>query len=86
MEHGAYHDGKFQNLKFSSEGQDASVGVLEPGKYTFTTEQEETVTCLTGEITIDEKTIRPGEKITTPENTEFTISTDTCSSYICIYN
>ncbi|MCX6746135.1 MAG: pyrimidine/purine nucleoside phosphorylase [Candidatus Parcubacteria bacterium] len=85
MEHNTYGDGKFQHLKFSDAGQEISVGVIEPGEFHFTPDQEETVTCLTGEITVNDTTINPGEKVIIPKNEPFTISAATPSSYMCFY-
>jgi purine/pyrimidine-nucleoside phosphorylase len=85
MKHNTYEDGKFQNLKFSDAGQETSVGVIEPGEFNFTTDQEEAVTCLTGQITVNGTTLKPGERVFIPKDTPFTISATSPSSYLCIY-
>ena len=85
MKHNVYADGKFQNIEFTDSDSDKSIGVIEPGSYDFTTEREETVKCLTGQITINGNKLDPGQKVTTGKNEKFTIVAEETSTYICSY-
>lgn len=73
MKHNVYAYGKFQNIEFTDSESDKSIGIIEAGSYDFTTEHEETVQCLTGQIT------------TTGANEKFTISAEETSTYLCSY-
>ena len=85
MKHNIYENGNFQNIEFTDNNSNKSIGVIEPGTYSFTTEHEETVQCLTGLLTINGIKCAPGQKITTGKNEKFTISAEETSSYLCLY-
>lgn len=85
MKHNIYADGGLQNIEFNDNGIDKSVGVVEPGDYTFTPDREETIQCLTGSLAINGNQCLPGQKIVVEKDTPFTISTKEASSYICTY-
>ena len=85
IKHNIYYNGKFQNIEFTDNQSDKSIGVLEAGTYTFTTEKEENVKCISGKITINDIILEPGEEITIKAEQEFTISSEKTSAYLCIY-
>lgn len=85
MKHNMYADGNFQNIEFIDAQGDKSIGVVAAGTYTFTTEREETVTCISGTISINGNRINSGESIVTGPGETFTISAEETSSYICSY-
>ncbi|PWB38608.1 MAG: hypothetical protein C3F02_02750 [Parcubacteria group bacterium] len=85
MKHNIYSSGGVQNIEFTDNQSDKSVGVVDPGSYTFTTEREETVQCLTGSLEINNNQCLPGQKVVIPKGESFTISAKEASSYLCLY-
>jgi len=85
MKHNSYSNGGLQNIEFNDNGVDKSVGVVEPGNYTFTPDREETVQCLTGVLEINNNQCLPGQKIVVKQGEQFTLSANETSSYICSY-
>ena len=86
MKHNIYSNGNFQNIEFTDNSIDKSIGVVEPGSYDFTTEREEIIQCLTGELEINNTPCVPnGDKVVIKEWEKFTISAKKTSSYICEY-
>lgn len=85
MKHNVYLDGGLQNIEFNDNGVDKSVGVIDPGDYTFTPDRQETIQCLTGLLTINNNQCFPGQKAIIEKSIPFTISTKETSSYICTY-
>jgi uncharacterized protein YaiE (UPF0345 family) len=85
MKHNNYANGGLQNIEFNNNGIDKSVGVVEPGNYTFIPDREETIQCLTGLLEINNEQCLPGQKIVVKKGTPFAISAKETSSYICTY-
>ena len=85
MKHNIYANGGLQNIEFNDNGVDKSVGVVEPGDYTFTPDREETIQCLTGLLIINNNQCLPGQKVVVEKGTPFVISAKETSSYICTY-
>jgi uncharacterized protein YaiE (UPF0345 family) len=48
MKHNTYFEGKVQSLGVNTPEGYATVGVMEPGKYTFKTDSEEHITIIAG--------------------------------------
>lgn len=48
--HNTYFDGGVQSLGFEREGRRATVGVVEPGTYSFDTDAPERMTVVSGEL------------------------------------
>ena len=86
MKHNVYADGNIQNIEFTNNTTDKSIGVVEPGEYILTPDREETIKCLTGLIKINNTACEPGQEITVEKDKPFTISAEETSSYICSYN
>ena len=85
MKHNSYANGGLQSLGFSDKGLATSVGVVDPGRYTFTTDSEETIQCLTGLLVINNESCAPGQKVVINKGVTFTIEAKESSSYICTY-
>jgi uncharacterized protein YaiE (UPF0345 family) len=85
MKHNAYANGGLQNIEFNDNGVDKSVGVVEPGTYTFTPDREETIECLTGALEINNNLYVPGQKAVVEPGAPFAIAAKETSSYICTY-
>ena len=50
MKHNSYFDGKVQSLAVNTSEGPATVGVIEPGKYTFKTDSEEHMHVVAGTL------------------------------------
>lgn len=85
MKHNSYANGGLQNIEFNDKGVNKSVGVIEPGNYTFTPDHEETIQCLTGQLEINNEQCLPGQKVVVKPGVPFVIAAKEASSYICIY-
>jgi uncharacterized protein YaiE (UPF0345 family) len=50
VKHSSYHDGRVQSLGFERAGAAATVGVVEPGEYHFSTAASERMTVVSGTL------------------------------------
>jgi uncharacterized protein YaiE (UPF0345 family) len=85
-----YLDGKVKSLGAEYEGQRFTTGVMLPGEYNFSTEQEETVTVTIGSLQIklpgsDWKRVSKGETVVIPPKVQFALKIEKTCSYICFY-
>lgn len=85
MKHNTYANGGVQNIEFSDNNADKSVGVVEPGSYNFTPDCEETIQCLTGLLEINNNQCLPGQEVVVKKGEVFTIAAKETSSYLCLY-
>ncbi len=90
MKHNVYFDGKVQSLGLKMEQGPATVGVITPGHYTFSTEFEEYVVITTGTLRVrlphqEWKTFTAGEKYIVPPKSSFEVEADGDVSYVCHY-
>lgn len=75
----------FKTSGFDDKGLATSVGVVDPGSYTFTTDSEETIQCLTGSLVINNEQCLTGQKVVVKKGETFSIEAKETSSYICTY-
>jgi purine/pyrimidine-nucleoside phosphorylase len=90
MKHNTYFDGKVQSLGINTDEGYATVGVIEPGKYTFKTDCEEHMTIIAGSMNVkmpggswrqmSEKTL-----FIVPPNVSFDVDASADVAYICYY-
>lgn len=78
MRHNVYFGGRVQSLGLSTRDSDATVGVITPGHYTFSTTREERVVISSGELRIklpdeDWRGLRDGESYTVPAGCAFEV-------------
>ncbi|NTV46897.1 MAG: pyrimidine/purine nucleoside phosphorylase [Chlorobiales bacterium] len=91
MKHNVYFDGKVQSLSINSKRAPATVGVIEPGKYTFTTSSEERLSVIEGKMMVklsgeDWKELKSGDKeIVVSKNSSFDVNANEDVAYICFY-
>ena len=90
MKHNQYFGGAVQSLSFRSADQNATVGVIEPGTYTFNTSTPERMSVVTGTLMLHEhdgikRTIGPSMEFTIPAGAEFKVECDANVVYICYY-
>jgi len=89
VEHNVYFDGKVQSLGFASDEGDATVGVVEPGTYTFPTDSAEQITMLSGagRVKLPDgcREFRKGDVIMLPADAEvtWTIDPGADACYLC---
>lgn len=86
-----YYDGKVKSLGNSLDGIPFTVGIIEPGEYTFSTESEEHMKIVHGSMDVrlagesNFKTYKEGEKFIVPPGESFTVRVEKPVSYVCEY-
>ncbi len=86
-----YFDGKVASIAFQTETLPATVGVMDIGEYSFDTNQKETMTVVSGALTIqfpntDEwKTFNQGESFNVNANVTFGVKVAIQTAYLCTY-
>ncbi|MBN2509423.1 MAG: pyrimidine/purine nucleoside phosphorylase [Spirochaetales bacterium] len=90
MKHNSYFDGKVQSLSLSSEGKDATIGVISPGTYRFSTSTKEKMNIISGSLTAkvpgqETKTYTGGTFFIAAAGVEFEVSAEADCAYLCIY-
>ncbi|MFQ3620697.1 MAG: pyrimidine/purine nucleoside phosphorylase [Spirochaetales bacterium] len=91
MTHNQYFNGKVQSLGFNGPEGPATVGVMEPGTYTFQTKAEERISIFTGTLKIklpnssDWQPVEAGDSFTVPANSSFEVEVSSDTAYICFY-
>jgi purine/pyrimidine-nucleoside phosphorylase len=90
MKHSVYFEGKVQSLSLNTEKGNATVGVIEPGKYSFGTAAQETMVIVSGELKYklpgkDWKTCKSGNKFVVEPKVTFEVEAGKDAAYICFY-
>ena len=90
MKHNSYFEGKVQSLGINTEEGYATVGVIEPGQYTFGTESEEHMTIIAGSMKVrlpgeDWREATPGDTFVVAPHVSFDIDAPADVAYICYY-
>lgn len=91
MKHSRYFDGRVQSLELrASDGARATVGVVEPGNYTFSTASEEHISVIEGVMNArlpgsDWKRYAKGEEFVVPADSSFDIEANADVVYLCVY-
>ena len=86
-----YFDGKVKSLGFESNGK-KSLGVMEPGEYTFDTSMHETMQVISGTLTVrlpgsDEwKDYNAGDSFEVDAGKEFDLRVPVATGYVCRYS
>jgi uncharacterized protein YaiE (UPF0345 family) len=91
LETNEYFNGNVKSIAFQTNKLPATVGVMKPGNYVFNTTEKETVTVVSGAMTI--KRIEDTEEITfdaveifeVPANTSFDVKISIDTAYLCLY-
>jgi uncharacterized protein YaiE (UPF0345 family) len=79
MKHSVYFEGKVQSLSLQVEGTPATVGVMKPGNYTFSTSSEEHMTVISGLLravlpgSCRVRDYGPGETFVVPPGSSFDV-------------
>jgi hypothetical protein len=90
MKHNSYFDGKVQSLSLGTDRGNATVGVIEPGRYSFSTSTEETMVIISGELKYklpegEWKTCRKGSQFGVLKGVKFEVEAASDAAYICYY-
>lgn len=86
-----YFDGNVRSISFQTETLPASVGVMAPGEYEFPTSQKETMTVVSGALTVklpgsDEWVqFEAGSGFVVDANETFQLRVAVDSAYLCTY-
>ena len=91
LETNEYFDGNVKSIGFETETLPATVGVMEIGEYEFGTSQKETMTVVSGALTVmlpntsDWKTFNQGESFIVGANEKFQLKVGIATAYLCTY-
>lgn len=86
-----YFDGDVKSISFQSPTLPASVGVMAPGEYEFGTSQKETMTVVSGELTVclpgesEWRAYGPGASFIVEANQRFQLKVSGDTAYLCTY-
>lgn len=86
-----YFDGKVKSIGFNSITLPASVGVMQPGDYQFSTSQKEVMTVVSGVLTVmlpdaqEWQVFNVGESFTVAAHQSFQLQVAIDTAYLCTY-
>ena len=86
-----YYEGKVKSLGETLDNTPFTVGIIEPGEYTFSTEKEEHMSVMHGTMDVklpestDFKRYNSGETFIIAPGKSFTVKMDKPVSYLCLY-
>ena len=86
-----YFDGKVKSISLQTETLPATVGVMAPGEYEFGTSQKETMTVVSGALTVklpdadDFQTFEAGDSFIVEANQSFQLKVAIDTAYLCTY-
>lgn len=91
LETNEYFDGNVKSIGFKTTTLPATVGVMEMGEYEFDTSQKETMTVVSGALTVmlpntsDWKKFNQGESFIVDANEKFQLKVEAATAYLCTY-
>jgi len=86
-----YFDGKVKSIAFQTKDLPATVGVMAIGEYTFGTSEKETMTVVSGKLTVklpnetQWRDFTNGEFFIVEANQSFDLKVDIETAYLCTY-
>ena len=86
-----YFDGKVKSIGLQTQSLPATVGVMAPGEYTFGTSQFETMTVISGQLSVQLpeqeawQDFTDGDQFTIEANKEFHLKVLIDTAYFCTY-
>ena len=86
-----YFDGQVASIGFQSETLPATVGVMAVGEFEFGTSQKETMTVVSGTLTVklpgceQWQTVNAGESFVVDADTHFQVKVAVQTAYLCTY-
>ena len=90
MEHNVYFDGKVQSLSLETASGKATIGVITPGKYAFSTVTEERMVVTSGILNVklpggEWKEMPAGKEFVVAASQTFEVEAKQDTAYICHY-
>ena len=91
LEVNEYFDGKVKSISLQTETLPATVGVMAPGDYEFSTSQKETITVVSGALNVmlpgsdAFKTFQAGDTFIVDANKKFQLKVTIDTAYLCTY-
>jgi len=91
LETNEYFDGKVKSIGFKTTTLPATVGVMEAGEYEFGTSQKETMTVISGALTVmlpnanDWKIFNQNDSFIVDANEKFQLKVNVATAYLCTY-
>jgi uncharacterized protein YaiE (UPF0345 family) len=90
MKHSTYFEGKIQSLEIKTDKGRATVGVIEPGKYSFSTSSQETMEVVSGMLKykLEDsgwKEAKKSESFIVAPGQTFEVEALQDAAYICYY-
>ena len=91
LEANEYFDGNVKSIGFKTATLPATVGVMDIGEYEFGTSQKETITVVSGALTVmlpdasKWNTFKQGDVFIVAANEKFQLKVDIASAYLCTY-
>lgn len=86
-----YFHGNVTSIGFQTESLPATVGVMAPGEYEFGTSENETMTVISGALTVllpdadAWKTFSDGDTFAVAANEKFQLKVSVDTAYLCTY-
>ncbi|WP_201591302.1 pyrimidine/purine nucleoside phosphorylase [Psychrobacter fozii] len=86
-----YFDDKVTSIAFQTATKPATVGVMEIGEYEFGTSEFETMSVVSGALTVklpeanEWQTFNAGEHFTVEANQKFQVKVAVETAYLCVY-
>jgi uncharacterized protein YaiE (UPF0345 family) len=86
-----YFEGKVKSIGFQTETLPATVGVMAPGEYQFDTNQKETMTVVSGVLTVklpnssEWVSFHQNDSFIVDANKTFQLKVDVDTAYLCTY-
>jgi len=90
MKHNVYFEGNVQSLSLNTGSGQATIGVITPGKYTFSTATEERMVITAGSLNVKLpgeawKTVQTNQEFVIEEKRSFDVEASFDVAYICYY-
>jgi len=91
LEVNEYFSGKVKSIAFQTSSLPATVGVMAAGEYEFGTSQKETMTVVSGALTVllpgasEWQTFRNGDSFIVEANLSFQLKVEADTAYLCTY-
>ena len=86
-----YFDGSVKSIGFQTKTLPATVGVMIPGEYEFGTSQKETITVVSGVLTVklpgaaEWKTFMQNQSFVVDADQKFQLKVEIDTAYLCTY-
>ena len=86
-----YFDGNVKSIGFKTSTLPATIGVMEVGEYEFGTSEKETMTVVSGTLTVmlpkasNWKIFNQGDNFIVEANEKFQLKVEVATAYLCVY-